>query len=186
MAGTAALIIAVLFLAGCNNALSYDAEETVSSRAVLDALPIIDGTWTYSYNYTSDGVQYAGHEEYVITSGSLTYTYLDTINNTDYGMSFAGTIVSVNYNPGNTSGVIIIRYTSPPSDGTVNYYNAVYFNNLTENIPRPDTVQLANAVNLSNYSNSEVANSTSASNAFTWTNASNYVNWNVVNLQSRY
>jgi hypothetical protein len=185
MAGVAALFIAALFLAGCSNAVGYDAEETVSSRSVL-TVPSIYGTWRYAYNYTSGGVQHTGYEEYEITgsggTGGLSYTF-DYNGADDYGLSFAAEIVDIIYNIGDASGVIIIRYTSPPDDGTDTYYNAVYFNNLTAGTP--DTVRLANAVNLSDYSNSQVSSSTDAATNFTWTNVGNYVNWSVVNPQER-
>jgi predicted small secreted protein len=178
MAGAAALVIAAFFLAGCNTGVGYDVEEAASGRAVLDD-PSIYGTWRYEYDYEYDDVRYAGYEEYVISAGMLSYTYLDTINDDDYGMSFTGEIISVVYND-STSGVIIIKYTSPPSDGTINYYNAVYFDNLTAT-----TVQLGNAVNLSDYSSSEVASSSAASANFTWGNVGNYIDWNYVNAQER-
>jgi predicted small secreted protein len=184
MAGTAALLIAALFLAGCNTGVGYDVEEATSGRAVLSVQddPGIYGTWRYDYDYVSGGVQYAGYEQYDISAGTLTYTYLDTINDEDYGMSFSGNIVNIVYNEDDddTSGVIIIRYTSPPSDGTINYYNAVYFNNLTAT-----TVQLGNAVNLSDYSSSEVEEEEDANANFTWGNVGNYIDWQYVNAQTR-
>jgi predicted small secreted protein len=182
MAGAAALIIAALFLAGCNTGVGYDAEEAAPDRAVLSvqADPSIYGTWRYEYDYTSGGVRYAGYEQYVIVNGSLTYTYHSYLPDV-YDMTFTADIVSVTYNTGNVSGVIIIHYgATPPPGDTPYYYNAVYFNNQTMT-----TVQLANAVNLSDGSSSEVETLKEAQTKFTWANVSNYVNWNKVNPQTR-
>jgi hypothetical protein len=169
LAGAAALFIAVLFLAGC----STDGDN--------DDDPSIQGVWLYTYDYTSEGTRYAGYEEYVITGNTLTYTYWDTINEKDWGMSFSGNIVNGN-NTGNTSGVIIIAYTNAPDDGTDGYYNAVYFDNLTAT-----TVQLGNAYKLSPPppSSSQVATPGEASTNFTWANVDDYIDWDQVHAQTR-
>jgi predicted small secreted protein len=180
MAGAAALIIAALFLAGCNTGVGYDLDETAASRSILSILdnPVIDGTWRYEYDYVYNNVRYAGHEEYEITATTLSYTFWDDVAEDDYGMSFSGDIVSVVYN--GTSGVIIIEYGEPPIDGTFGHFNAVYFNNLTET-----TVQLGNAVNLSDYSSSEIEDENVAEDIFIWDNVDNYIDWDYVNIQTK-
>jgi hypothetical protein len=183
MAGAAAFVIAALFLAGCNLGVGYDTEEAAPSRtlvSVTDDLSI-EGTWKYEYSYTSGGTVWSGYEQYVITGTTLSYTYWDETNEDDYGLSFSGDISALNYNEGNASGVIIVQYTSPPEGDTPDYYNAVYFNELTAN-----TVFLANAVDLNNNSaSSEVEELEDAEDNFTWANASNYVDWNAVQEQGR-
>jgi hypothetical protein len=94
-------------------------------------------------------------------------------------MSFSGEIVDIVDN-GSDSGVIIIEYTDPPYDGNTGWYNAVYFNNMTAT-----TVQLGNAVNLSDYSSSEVFSLGEANTNFTWANVGNYIDWDYVNEQTR-
>jgi hypothetical protein len=177
MAGAAALLIAALLLVGCNNAVGYDAGEMASSRTVLDT-PDIYGIWQYSYDYYDNlDVHHFGYEKYVITASSLTYTTDDNLYGS-YG-NYTANIVDVVDND-STSGVIIIQYISPPPDGTADYYNAVYFNNLTAT-----TVKLANAINLSDYSSSEEEDEEDAYANFTWANVDNYVDWDIVNPQSR-
>jgi hypothetical protein len=190
MAGAAALIIAALFLAGCNTGVGYDLEQTKSDRAVLSVLddPSIAGTWRYEYDYTSGNVHYSGYEEYVITllsetTGTLSYTFYDNPGG-DYGLSFTADIVDIVDSDG-TSGIIIIQYDDPPYDGTANWYNAVYFQNLSGDNEPGDTVQLANAVNLSDYSSSQVHDLIDAETDFTWENVEDYIFWSVVNEQIR-
>jgi hypothetical protein len=179
MAGAAALIIATLFLAGCNTGMGYDIDEATPDPAVRSVLddPDIYGTWRYDYNYTSDNVQYTGYEQYVIATGTLAYTFYDELYG-DYG-SFTASIAEVVYNEDSDSGVIIIQYVNPPTEDEAPF-NAVYFDNLTTT-----TVQLANAVNLSDYSSSAVGTLTEAQNNFTWANVDDYINWTYVNAATK-
>jgi hypothetical protein len=190
LVGAVAFIIAALFLVGCNTGVGYDLDETRSDRGVLSVLddPSIYGTWRYTYDYDykdqNEVTQHAsGYEEYVITAGTLKYTYVYDQDDT-YDSTFTADIIDI-VDSDSTSGIIIIQYTTPPADGTVEYYNAVYFQNLSgDNVPG-DTVQLANAVNLSDYSSSEVEDEEEAYDNFTWENVEDYIFWMYVNEQIR-
>ena len=147
------------FLGGC----STEPEDDTNHPGTLPDRLI--GTW--------DSVG----DQYVITANTLIY-------NAGWESSFAETIVFVSNYSGN-SGVIIVRYTSPPTHNVwntdkpfyVNSYNytAVYYQNLSNT-----TVQLANVINLDDWSSVDTRTRQEAETKFTRGNARKYINWSVV------
>jgi hypothetical protein len=190
LAGVVVFIITALFLAGCSTGVGYDIDKATSGRAALSVMddPSIYGTWEYTYDYYDDqDVHHFGYEEYVITgsgtSGTISYTFHDNLYG-DYG-NFDAEIADIVYNNGDTSGVILIHYTSPPTEDDEDKYNAVYFQALTGDNEPGDTVQLANAVELPIYDSSAVDTLLEAEEKFTWEYADLYIDWDYVNPQIR-
>jgi hypothetical protein len=190
LAGAAIFIILALFLAGCSTGVGYDLDETASDRAILGDLedpPSIEGTWKLVYDYDiKDGNgnvvdHFSGYEQYVITGSTLSYIFHDSIYDFDYA-DYTVDIVELNLNEDDTSGVIIIHYgANPPYGDTPGYYNAVYFDDLTET-----TVYLANAVEINDdNASAEVATFALAHNKFIWDDFEDYVNWDIVKPQIR-
>ena len=96
----------------------------------------------------------------------------------DYGDAYAGTIEFVS-NYSNNSGVIIIKYSTPPANliyGTEqpfyngNDYTAVYYRNLTN-----AEVDLARAINLIDFSSVDTATLNEAKSKFTRGKMGDYV-----------
>ena len=104
-----------------------------------------------------------------------TLRYID-----DFGFGYTGTISFVS-NYGSDSGVIIVNYTVPPSVGyNGNPYTAVYYRNLTGN-----AVQLANVIDLSDYSSADTTSLEEAKEKFTRSEMVNYVDWSLVSPFSK-
>jgi hypothetical protein len=152
-------VLLTAFFSGC----STEPEDDTNHPGTLPAP--LTGTWD------------SGWDQYVITGTTLAY-------NAGWEASFTGTIVFVS-NHSNNSGVIIVRYTAPPTHNVWNTdkpfhvagydYTAVYFQNLTNT-----TVQLANVINLSDFSSVDTRTREEAESKFTRGNAGKYINWSVV------
>ena len=122
-----------------------------------------------------------GFELYTIDTDTFEYE-------PGYEAAYKGTIEFVS-NYSNESGLIIVKYTTPPGH-TIweNYvdtgkpfhvngydYTAVYYRNLTSS-----TVQLANVINLADNSSVDTLTLGEAKAKFTRSNAGKYVNWSYV------
>jgi len=119
------------------------------------------GTWEDFDSFTIDTTA---------TPATLEY------NDGGYGFGYKGNIVFVsNYDSG--SGIIIVQYTTPPTEGYINgrNYHGVYYRELTS-----DTVKLANTTNLSDYSSVDTVASGDAINKFTKGKMGDYVDWSYV------
>jgi hypothetical protein len=116
-------------------------------------------------------------ELYSITADTVQYGY----GNGSSPMDFKGTIRFVSNYSGD-SGVIIIEYTDPPSYEKYNDrpFFAIYYWNLL-----PNSVQLANATTLPDYSAPDTATLEEAKAKFTRGKRGNYVDWGVVQPQQR-
>ncbi|MDR2111242.1 MAG: hypothetical protein LBP32_08025 [Spirochaetaceae bacterium] len=142
------------------------------------ALPSrLQGEWEYiqpgntvpaeKYNITPELIEYRGYSE----------------NGRPSSFDFTGTIRFVsNYSPG--AGVIIIEY-EPGKKPSYSQYNngdfcAVYYQNL-----QADSVQLANAIDLSGMEAPDTGTLDEAVAKFTRTNMGRFVNWSVVQPQRR-
>ena len=118
------LIILAAILGGC----STDPEDDANYPGTLPNA--LKGKWVFdSDNY------------YEIGENSVIYA--SAWEGADYG--FEGSILFVS-NYGADSGIIIIQYTKG-APNPAKKFTGIYFRNLT-----PNTVQLANAINLSDYS----------------------------------
>ena len=116
---------------------------------------------------------------YIIGSAALQYT-------SDYDGAFTGTISFVSNYSAN-SGVIIVKYTKPPTHliwGTNQpFYNgkdytAIYYQNLKSN-----TVQLASVIDLGDFSSANTATLEEAKAKFTRSQTGNYVGaWGTYSL----
>jgi hypothetical protein len=180
--------------------------ETVSTARSLDqAVPSnLEGIWRYNYTNEID----SGYELYTITTVSgdtqIVYEMYDTGGAALTSYGYTATVVSVaNYsytgtgvpledpdpnNPNDDSynyGVIIIQYDEPPAWAAdapyyveAGWYDVVYYNYLNTTVS-PNTIKLANGVNLNNYAPSATDSLVTAQYNFTWDNDSDYVfNWN--------
>jgi hypothetical protein len=118
-------------------------------------------------------------EQYTITDTAITYGYAESPSVYDY----AGTIAFVS-NYSSNSGVIIIRYDAGKKPGYPLYnggdFGAVYYRNL-----QADSIQLANAINLSDMSAPDTRTLEEAVEKFTRTAMGAYVSWGAVQPQQR-
>jgi hypothetical protein len=147
------VLLTFAFLGGCN----VNGEDDTNYEGALPES--IKKTWSSS----GDG--------YIIGTNNFQYT-------SDYDGAFTGVISFVSNYSAN-SGVIIIKYTNPPThliwetdqpfyDGKD--FTAIYYQNLTGN-----TVQLATVVNLVDYSSVNTASLEEAKAKFTRSQIGNYV-----------
>jgi hypothetical protein len=116
-------------------------------------------------------------ELYTVTADTVEYGYGDGSS----PMDFKGTIRFVsNYSAG--SGVIIIEYTERPTYEAYNglSFFAVYYQEL-----RADSVELANATNLADYSAPDTATLEEAKAKFTRGRMGSFVDWSYVQAQHR-
>jgi len=118
-------------------------------------------------------------ERYVIEENTIQYGYGEGESQYDY----KGDILFVsNYSA--DSGVIIIKYfdTERPSytGYNGNLFFGIYYRNLKNN-----TVQLANAINLSDFTAPDTKTPEEAIAKFTRLKMGNYVDWSAVQHQSR-
>jgi hypothetical protein len=115
---------------------------------------------------------------YTITGETIEYGYG---GENSIGTGFKGTIRFVsNYSSG--SGIIIIEYTEKPAYPLYNGLDffGIYYRNLNT-----DSVQLANAANLPDYSAPDTATLDEAKGKFTRIKMGLYVDWSVVQPQRR-
>ena len=135
---------------------------------------LLRGEWAYIQPGTS-----VPAERYVITDTALVYGYGGGASPFDY----AGTIAFVS-NYTSDSGVIIVKYDPGKNPGYPNYNNgefcAVYYRNLADG-----SVQLANAINLSDMSAPDTATLDEAAAKFTRMMMGVYVDWGAVQPQRR-
>jgi hypothetical protein len=169
------LLGAILLLSGCGlyGAVGGDDANIPGSLPFL-----LRGEWAYIQPGNA-----VPAERYLITDTApdptIEYGYGGGISPFDYG----GTIVFVsNYNA--DSGVIIVKY-APGKKPSYPLYNdgdfgAVYYRNLTG-----DSVQLANAINLSDMSAPDTASQEEAVEKFTRMMRGSYVDWSAVQPQRR-
>ena len=163
------LAISLAVLIGCTTDL-----EDIDDTNYPGTMPLLlVGEW----GYPSEG--------YVITEETLNYNSSGSYEDGDgitqyYDYSFAGDICFVS-NFDSKSGVIIIEYTSPPPDpDPTRPFTAVYYRNLTGN-----SVQLANVVNLGDYSSADTETREKAISKFTRGNMPKYVDWSYVLPQTK-
>lgn len=170
----AVLLFAAMLLAGCDLYGKIGTDD----QNIQGALPaLLRGEWVY--------IQPGLHtpaERYIIEENTIQYGYG---GNDDGGSEydFKGHIRFVsNYN--NSSGVIIIEYieTERPSYAAYNgnSFFGIYYRNLKTN-----TVQLANAINLTDFTSPDTATLEEAIEKFTRLRMGIYVDWSVVQHQSR-
>jgi len=116
-------------------------------------------------------------ERYLIEENTFQYGY--GLLESEY--DFKGDIRFVS-NYSEDSGVIIIEYIDKPNypGHNGNSFLGIYYRNL-----KNSTVQLANAVNLTDYSAPDTASLDEAIKKFTRFNMGSYVDWSVVQHQSR-
>ena len=164
LTGGFVLLAIIAIMTGCSTDLEDD---TNYPGELPDGLI---GEWVFSGDY--------GEDTYIITETTLEYP-------ADFGFGYDGTIEFVsNYN--SISGVIIIKYSPaghPDYDiwGTTepfyngNDYTAVYYREL-----KADTVQMAGAVNLVDYSSPATFTLEEAIAKFTRANSVKYIDWGYV------
>jgi hypothetical protein len=159
----------LLLFSGCDLYGKVGGDDTNIQGALPD---LLRGEWAY----TPPGSDIPS-EAYRISGDTISYGYGSGSSPTDY----TGTIRFVS-NYSSDSGLIIIEYASPPSYTLYNglSFFAIYYRNL-----RPDTVQLANAINLADYSAPDTATLEEAVRKFTRMRMGNYVDWGVVQPQKR-
>ena len=156
----------VLFFAGCN-LYGKVGEDDVTQGALPE---LLRGEWVY----IQPGLSVPA-ERFTIEGDIIQY---DDYSGGDF--SYKGKIELVsNFNE--DSGVIIIQYTNPPSYPLYNgnSFFGIYYRNLGSN-----SVQLANSIN-PDYSAPDTATLEEAIQKFTLFNMGDYVNWGVVQPQTR-
>ena len=161
----AVLVLCVAVFIGCSSNLDDEADHTA------DLPDGLIGIWA------------SAHDRYIIRANN-TFEY-----DAGWDASFTGVIVSVS-NFSSDSGVIIVRYTSPPTHNvwesddpfyvSGHDYTGVYFRNLTST-----TVQLANVINLSDWSSVDTRSRREAELKFTRDGANVFVgHWGTYTLQN--
>jgi hypothetical protein len=163
-------VLAVLLLfSGCDLYGKVGGDDTNIQGALPD---LLRGEWAY-IPPGSDILS----EAYRISGDTVSYGYGGGSSPTDY----TGTVRFVS-NYSSDSGLIIIEYSSPPSYALYNglSFFAIYYRNL-----RSDMVQLANAIDLGDYSSPDTATLEEAVAKFTRMTMGNYVDWGVVQPQRR-
>ncbi|MDR2742567.1 MAG: hypothetical protein LBB98_10490 [Treponema sp.] len=161
----------VLFLPGCElyGKVGGDGANIPGSLPFL-----LRGRWVYIQPGNT-----VPAEQYTITDTSITYGYAGSPSVFDY----TGTIAFVS-NYSSNSGVIIVRY-DPGKKPSYDLYNggdfgAVYYRNA-----QADSIQLANAINLSGMSAPDTNTLEEAVKKFTRTAMGAYINWGNVQPQRR-
>jgi len=166
----AILLFVALFLAGCELYGKVGGED-INIRGALPDL--LKGEWAYLPAGTGTLA-----ERYVIDNSTLQYGYGNG-DVTDY----KGNIRFVS-NYSSTSGVIIIEYIDGEqpvySKYNGNPFFGIYYRSLKNN-----TVQLANAINLNDVSSPDTVTLDEAVEKFTRLAMGNFVDWGVVQPQSR-
>jgi hypothetical protein len=138
------------------------------------ALPyLLQGEWAFI-----PGTSGAPADGYLITGNLIEYVYH---GKDSAGMDFKGDIVFVS-NYSSDSGLIIIKYTVPPtySGYNGNSFCATYYRGL-----RANSVQLANATAFPAYTCADTATLEEAKAKFTRMTMGNYVSWTVTQPQTR-
>ena len=162
----------LLFLAGCDLYGKLGLDDTNIPGSLPDRLL---GEWVFP----ASGM---AAERYLIKkTGANEYTIQYGYGGGASPFDFKGIIRFVsNYN--DSTGVIIIEYTEQPSYPLYNgnSFLGIYYQKLREN-----TVQLANAINLGNYGSPDTAALDEAIEKFTRFKMRNFVDWGVVQPQTR-
>jgi len=161
--------VTFLFLAGCDLYGKVGGGDV----NIEGALPeLLKGEWTY----TPPG-SYIPSERYVIEGDTVQYGYGGGESEYDY----KGDIRFVS-NYSTNSGVIIIEYTEAPyyPGYNGNSFFGIYYRNL-----KNDTVQLANSINPDHSTAPDTATLEEAIGKFTRLQVGNYVDWGVVQPQTR-
>ena len=129
------------------------------SNSGNDANAALQGKWVGDYD-----------ETYII--GETTLQYSSGFDDFDY----KGNITSLS-TFGSDSGVVIFQYTELPKvkADISNIFSAVYYRNL-----KRDSVQLANVINLTDYSSVDTASLEEAAAKFTRADMGSYVDWSFV------
>ena len=158
-----------LFLTGCELYGRIGGDDA----NIPGALPeLLQGEWIYFQPGSS-----VPSERYVIGENTIRYGY----GGGEWETNYKGNICFVsNYSA--DSGVIIIEYTEPPyyAGYNGNSFFGVYYRNLKSN-----TVQLANAINPDHSTAPDMATLEEAVQKFTRLQMGNYVDWGVVQPQTR-
>ena len=147
---------------------------------IQGALPaLLRGEWVYIQPGLSTPA-----ERYVIDEIAIQYGYGSTFEGgMESEYDFKGNICFVS-NYSTNSGVIIIEYIDKERPKYAGYngnsFFGIYYRNLKNN-----TVQLANAINLSDYSAPDTATLEEAIAKFTRLKMGSYVDWSAVQHQSR-
>jgi hypothetical protein len=166
------LIVAVtLFFPGCDLYGRVGGEDV----NIPGSLPVLlRGKWAYTQPGNT-----APAEQYTITGTAIEYGYGGGSSVYDY----AGAIAFVS-NYGSGSGVIIIEYDSAKKPSYPRYnggnFCAVYYRNL-----QAGSVQLANAIKLSDMSAPDTATLDEAVETFTRMKMGMYIDWGNVQPQRR-
>lgn len=162
-------VFGFLLLAGCELYGKVGGDD----MNLQGALPeLLRGEWVY----TPPG-SVVPSERYIIDQNTIQYGYGGGESETNY----KGNIRFVS-NYSSDSGIIIIEYTERPyyPKYNGNSFAGIYYRNLANN-----TVQLANAINLTDSSAPDTATLEEAVGKFTRFATGNYVDWGVVNPQKR-
>jgi hypothetical protein len=162
-------LLSFLFFAGCElyGKIGGDDENIEGSLPEL-----LQGEWVYTQPGSSTPA-----ERYIIEKDTIQYGYGGGESDSNY----KGHIRFVSNFSAN-SGVIIIEYIDPPhyQGYNGNSFSGIYYRNL-----KNDTVQLANAINLEDFSSADTASLETAVKKFTSLQMGNYVDWGVVQPQNR-
>ena len=165
----AALVFVILVFGGCDTGNSVGEIDDTNHPGTMP--PSLLGEWGSGFG-----------EKYVIEEDAFQYISEDFLDNDVlWRMSYKGTIHLVSNYTGN-SGVIIIEYTEKPSypGFNNNSFTAIYYRNLGT-----ASVQMANVIDQGDYSCVDTATREEAVQRFTQGRVGNYVDWNVVNPQTR-
>jgi hypothetical protein len=160
----------VLLLFGCELYGTVGGDNANIQGSLPD---LLRGEWAYL-----PGTSGAPSDGYIINGDLIEYVYHREGGSE---MDFKGKIVFVsNYSSG--SGLIIIEYTVPPSypDYNGNAFCAVYYRNLKSN-----SVQVANTTTFPGNTCADTATLEEAKAKFTRMTMGNYVNWSIVQPQTR-
>ena len=165
------VFLLILLFARCGLYGEVGGEDLNIQGALPELLP---GEWVYIQSGSS-----VPAERYVIETDKIQYGYGGGNSETDY----KGKIEYVsNYSA--DSGVIIIQYAEngrpsyPGYNG--NSFTAVYYRNL-----KKDTAQIANVIKLGGINCADTATLEEAVRKFTRLQMGNYVDWGVVQPQTR-
>ena len=164
----------LLLLAGCELYGKVGGNDT----NIQGALPeLLKGEWIYIQPGAS-----VPAERYIFEGNTIQYGYgASSEGGAESEFDYKGDICFVsNYSA--DSGIVIIEYTEPPyyTGHNGNSFFGIYYRNL-----KRDTVQLANAINPDHSTAPDTATLDEAIEKFTRLKMGNYVDWGVVQSQTR-
>ena len=168
----AATLLFLLFITGCD-LYGEAGEDDINVSGTLPETLV--GEWIFPV------VEFPS-ERYLIDAGAVQYGYGGSSEGaTESVYDYKGNIRFVS-NYSDTSGVIIVEYTDRPSYSKYNgnSFFAIYYQNL-----KSETVQLANAINLSDLSAPDTETLEEAVEKFTLFKMGKFVNWGHVQPQTR-